>query len=105
MQFPCFCRYVTPVLSHGRFQIESFNESISMTGQVAERVKVNPGDFIVADDDGVIVVPRPILQEVLAHTEIADRAEHEMRAAIDAGEDRESINQRIDRWPNIRKQL
>jgi hypothetical protein len=28
-----------------------------------------------------------------------------MRAAIDAGEDRESINQRIDRWPNIRKQL
>ncbi|HEY6987338.1 MAG TPA: RraA family protein [Bryobacteraceae bacterium] len=101
MQFPTFCRFVTPVLSHGRFSIESFNRPISMTGQVAERVQVNPSDFVLADDDGVVIVPRSLLEDVLSHSEVADKAEREMRAAIESGEDRESINKRINRWPGI----
>jgi regulator of RNase E activity RraA len=103
MEFPCFCRFVTPVLSHGRFQIESFNEPISMTGQVSERVQVLRGDFVLADDDGVIIIPNALLGEVLGHSEIANQAEKDMRAAIETGEDRESVNGRINRWPNIKK--
>lgn len=103
MSFPTFCRFVTPVLSHGRFSIESFNERISMSGQVEERVAVVPGDIVLADDDGVIIIPQPIADEVLAHSELADRAERAMREAIDQGEDRESVNKRIDRWPGIKR--
>ncbi len=103
MDFPCYCRFVTPVLSHGRFQVEAFNEPISVSGQVGERVQVLPLDIVLADDDGVVIIPAAVADEVLAHSLIADHAENEMRKAIETGEDRESINRRIQRWPNIRR--
>ena len=102
MDFPCFCRFVTPVLSHGRFQVKSFNQPISMSGQVSERVQVVRGDFVLADDDGAVIIPSAVLDEVLAHSEVANQAEKDMRAAIEAGEDRESVNLRINRWPRIK---
>ena len=98
MRFPTYCRFVTPVLAHGRFQIQGFNEPITMSGQVEARVAVNPGDFVVADDDGVVIVPKALLAEVLEYAEAAEKAEAETRQAIEAGEDRESIDKRIDRW-------
>lgn len=101
MEFPTYCRFCTPVLSHGRFQIEAIKDRITMSGQVEERVEVLPDDLVLADDDGVIIVPSPIAEEVLLHSETADRAEQAMREAIEAGEDREAVNARIDRWPNI----
>jgi 4-hydroxy-4-methyl-2-oxoglutarate aldolase len=98
MGFPTFCRAVTPVLAHGRFRIESFNEPITMAAQVEGRVAVNPGDFVVADDDGIVVVPSPLLLDVLEFAEFAERAEAEIRRAVESGEDREAIDRRIDRW-------
>jgi 4-hydroxy-4-methyl-2-oxoglutarate aldolase len=98
MGFPTFCRAVTPVLAHGRFRIESFNEPITMGAQLGGRVAVSPGDYVVADDDGIVVVPRALLVAVLELAEYAERAEGEVRRAIEAGEDRESIDRRIDRW-------
>jgi 4-hydroxy-4-methyl-2-oxoglutarate aldolase len=98
MGFPTFCRSVTPVLAHGRFKIESFNEPITMGAQLGEKVAVSPGDYVVADDDGIVVVPRALLVTVLEFAEYAERAEGEIRNAIEAGEDRENIDQRIDRW-------
>ncbi|OLD62673.1 MAG: hypothetical protein AUI53_01165 [Acidobacteria bacterium 13_1_40CM_2_60_7] len=98
MRFPTYCRFVTPVLAHGRFQIRGFNEPITVSGQVEARVPVNPGDFIVADDDGVVIVPKALLEEVLEYAEAAQKAEEEIRKSIEAGEDRETIDKRIDRW-------
>ena len=43
----------------GRIRIKSDNEPIVCAG-----VRVCPGDFIIADDDGVIVVPQNIADEV-----------------------------------------
>lgn len=98
MAFPTWCRFVTPVLAHGRFQVQDFNQPIGMTGQVEDRVTVHPGDMVLADDDGVVVVPAAMAEEVLEFAEAGERAEGEIRRAIEAGEDRESIDQRIDRW-------
>ncbi len=98
MHFPTFCRFVTPVLAHGRFQIKGFNEPITMSGQVGGRVAVKPGDFVLADDDGIVIVPEAILERVLGYAETAKKAEEEIRKAIEGGEDRESVDKRIDRW-------
>lgn len=102
MNFPTYCRFVTPVLSHGRFQIESVGQPISMSGQVGERVRVNAGDFVLGDDDGVVIVPAPILEQVLTFAEAAEKAEGEIRAALERGEDREAVDGRIDRWALVR---
>ncbi len=93
-----YCRFVTPVLSHGRFQIEAVGEPVSMSGQVSERVRVGPGDFVLGDDDGVVIVPEPLLEEVLICALAAEKAEGQIRAALEAGQDREEVDARIDRW-------
>ena len=98
MGFPTWCRFVTPVLAHGRFEIRGFNVPVTMTGQVDRGVTVNPGDFVVADDDGVVIVPEALRAEVIEFAEAAERAEAAIRQAIEAGEDRESIDRRLDRW-------
>ena len=63
---------------------------------------VVPGDFVVADDDGAVVVPQALLDEVLHFAELAEKAEGEIRRALDAGEDRESVDRRIDRFAALK---
>ncbi|MEX0283211.1 MAG: 4-carboxy-4-hydroxy-2-oxoadipate aldolase/oxaloacetate decarboxylase [Paracoccaceae bacterium] len=53
---------------------------------VCAGVAVSPGDIIVADDDGVCVVPRLQASEVLAKAEARMQGEAEKRARFEAGE-------------------
>jgi 4-hydroxy-4-methyl-2-oxoglutarate aldolase len=54
-----WCRHRAPAAVIGRLEFESLNQTVSCGG-----VKVTPGDMVVADDDGVIVVPQGIAEEV-----------------------------------------
>ncbi|NQT82636.1 hypothetical protein HQ563_06410 [bacterium] len=56
---PVFCTVRSPAHPMGRIGPISNNQPITCGG-----VKVRPGDAIVADDDGVIVVPQEIAEEV-----------------------------------------
>jgi 4-hydroxy-4-methyl-2-oxoglutarate aldolase len=103
LSFPTYCRFTTPVLAHGRFQVEGFNIAISVSGQVQERVRVNPGDFVLGDDDGVVIIPQSLLEEVLKYSEAATTAESQIREALEAGEDREDVDRRIDRWALLKR--
>ena len=47
---------------------------------------VHPGDAIVADDDGVVVVPRELLEEVIAASAVREERETAVRARLAAGE-------------------
>jgi len=46
-------------------------------------VPVNPGDIVVADSDGVAVVPRAEAQKILALAQQMDFKEHSMYPAIE----------------------
>lgn len=48
-------------------------------------VQVSPGDIIVADLDGAVVIPARIVEEVAAHARAKASAETEVRAALKAG--------------------
>ena len=58
--FPVFARGIKPVDSKGRGIIIDYNVPIECGG-----ARVCPGDMIVADYDGVIVVPAEVLPNVI----------------------------------------
>ena len=58
-QMPLYLRQVARGIRPGRNEIESVNRPIECGG-----VLVRPGDIIMADGDGVIVVPREVAREV-----------------------------------------
>jgi 4-hydroxy-4-methyl-2-oxoglutarate aldolase len=59
----------------------SVNTPVVCAGQLIE-----PGDVIVADDDGVVVVPRPTAASVLGATRARDEREALVRKRYQAGE-------------------
>lgn len=59
----------------------SVNVPIVCAGQL-----VHPGDLILADDDGVLVVPRQDAEDVLQKSETRDAKEAQTRARLQAGE-------------------
>ena len=103
--FACFTLFLTPVGSGGeaRFKIEALQVPVNMHGQLIETVVVHPGDFIVGDRDGIVVVPQNILEEVLVAAERLEEIEKELRDGIVAGEDRETLYKRIPRFAHVRR--
>lgn len=59
----------------------SVNVPIVCAGQI-----VRPGDLIIADDDGVVVVPRPAAETVLRQSEARQLKEAQTRARLQTGE-------------------
>jgi len=91
--FSVFARSISPGTTLGRFKTLSSNEPVECGG-----ILVNPGDLIVADLDGVVVVPK-------AHvTAVLERAtEIEMREAKQAKIIREtkSLGQGLAKYKRI----
>lgn len=83
--FPVYARYRTPVQSIGRWKVTDHGIAVAMPGATAPTVEVEPRDFVLADDDGAIVVPRPAVVEVPERTEAFGAREAHIRAEIRAG--------------------
>jgi len=78
--FPVFCRYTTPADAVPRWQIQRWNTAVTIG-----RVRVEPGDYIVADRDGVVAIPRALLEETIARAEELVSTENEIRKAVRDG--------------------
>jgi hypothetical protein len=55
----------------GHYRCAGDNVSVTVTG-----VKVNPGDIVTADEDGVVVVPKGHTADVLKKAQELDYIEH-----------------------------
>jgi 4-hydroxy-4-methyl-2-oxoglutarate aldolase len=80
MSFPVFARGCSPLDSKGRSEVVSWGESVRCGG-----IEVSRGDYVFADPDGVIVVPRVGVEEVLQLALVKAREETAMRAALRDG--------------------
>jgi regulator of RNase E activity RraA len=78
--FPVFTRFVTPEDCTWRWQVTATQVPIAIGG-----VRVEPGDWIVGDEDGVVVVPQAVAADVLAAAEAKAGTENEIRDAVRGG--------------------
>ena len=71
LQFPVFSRGVVPSTMVGHYRFAGVNVPVTCAG-----VKVNAGDIVTADEDGVVVVPKAHAAEVLKKAQDLDYQEH-----------------------------
>jgi regulator of RNase E activity RraA len=98
MGWPVFSRGATPARVEGRWTQVAYQEPVSLPGQVSHEVVVRPGDLVLADADGVVVVPQDIAEAVIAASEECTVVEESIRVALENGEDREEVYARNDRY-------
>jgi regulator of RNase E activity RraA len=91
--FPIFARSVSPASTVGRFKTVAVNEPTEVGG-----VLVHPGDLIVGDLDGVVVVPSDWIEKALGLAEEIELREREQRKLI---EESKSLIQGIERYKRI----
>lgn len=75
--FPVFSRYRTPRDVIGRWKQLSYGQPIQIGG-----VTIRRGDFIVGDKDGVLVIPKAIVLDVLKKAEEVVGTENLVRKEI-----------------------
>jgi 3-hexulose-6-phosphate synthase / 6-phospho-3-hexuloisomerase len=76
--FPVYALGIVPSTSVHHYRFGGSNIPV-----VCDGVEVKPADIVVADQDGVAVVPRAEAQRVLAKAQELDFAEHSMYAWIE----------------------
>jgi 4-hydroxy-4-methyl-2-oxoglutarate aldolase len=91
--FPVFSRGIAPSTSVNHYRFSGVNIPVTCAG-----VKVSPNDIIVADEDGVVVVPRAKAAEVLKKAQDLDDTEHKMLPFI---EKFRSIRQAVEKFGRI----
>lgn len=83
--YPVYARYRTPVQSIMRWKVNACQIPVYLRGATARLVKVHPGDFILGDEDGAIVIPAALIDEVLAEAERLTQVEVSIRAELSRG--------------------
>jgi 4-hydroxy-4-methyl-2-oxoglutarate aldolase len=73
LQFPVFSRGVVPSTTINHYRFVGANVPVKCAG-----ASVNAGDIVVADEDGVAVIPQAHAAEVLKKAQELDNTEHSM---------------------------
>ena len=80
MGFPVFCRGIHPADSLGRLDVQAHQVPIVCGG-----VAVEPDDLVLADHDGVVVVPYAVAEAALTAAEEKVRGENLVRQKLAEG--------------------
>jgi len=91
--FPVYATGIVPSTSIHHYRFAASNVAV-----VCDGVRVNPGDIVVADSDGVVVVPKDHAAEILPVAQEMDFKEHSMYAYI---EKLKSIEEAVKRFGRL----
>ncbi len=78
--FPVYARAAVPMTARGRVVQDSFNQEVEFAG-----VQVYPGDLVIADGSGVVIIPQSKEQEAVREAEIVFQQEARMAEQIRKG--------------------
>ncbi|CAO3421705.1 RraA family protein [Azospirillum endophyticum] len=96
--FPVYARYRTPVQSIGRWKVNAWQVPVFLLGATVERVRIEPGDFILADEDGALAIPAAIVPQVLAESEALTATEIRIREELSNGL---TLAQALERYGHV----
>lgn len=82
LEFPVFCRYRTPRDIVGEWGVQALGDPITIGD-----VRICNDDFVVADRDGVVIIPGAVAEEVVGRVEEVMATENLVRSAIRQGMD------------------
>jgi len=80
--FRVFCRYATPSDIAGRWVMDKLGDPIRIG-----HLTIKAGDYVMADIDGVVIIPAAIVGEIVDETEAVMQRENLVRKAILEGVD------------------
>ena len=79
-EYPVWSRGVTPITGKFRFEALEVNGPVVCAG-----VSVHPGDLVVADDTGVVIIPQKAIGEVIRRAIEASKKEERLIQVIEEG--------------------
>jgi 4-hydroxy-4-methyl-2-oxoglutarate aldolase len=85
IKLPIMARYRTPAQAIGRWRVTESQLPIQVHGALEDSVSVSAGDIVVADDDGVIIVPTALLEIIAKKVVEVSKSESEARNEIRDG--------------------
>jgi regulator of RNase E activity RraA len=77
MQLPIYGRAGVPRTARGRIMEEDWNIPVQLCG-----IRIAPGDYLIADGSGVVIVPQDIAAEVILRAERIVATEALMAQAV-----------------------
>ena len=80
--FPVFCSFLTPADIVARWIPDGYGVPVTIGN-----VTISTGDYLLGDRDGVVIIPRALVDEVVAKTEEVVSTETDMRRALIGGMD------------------
>lgn len=84
MAFPIYCELTTPADIVERWAYDQLGKPITIGS-----ITISSGDYLIADRDGVVIIPNRLAEEVISETEQVISTESDMRDAILSGMDPE----------------
>lgn len=103
MDIPVYARFSTPVSSAGKWRYVELEQALHMPGQTTASVIVNPGDWLVGDGDGIMVVPGEHAHDVAEDARRLLAVEEGQRPRLASGEDPEAVYKGADRYGHVRR--
>lgn len=91
--FPVAFRYFTPRDVVAAWSADAFDTEIKIG-----HVNVCPGDYLICDIDGAVVIPRDIAEEIVSEVEAVMSTENSVRTAIRSGVDPKDAYLRYGRF-------
>jgi 4-hydroxy-4-methyl-2-oxoglutarate aldolase len=80
--FRVFCRYTTPGDIVGRWSVDTLGEPIRIGN-----LTIHSGDYIMGDMDGLVIIPKALVEECVDRVEKVISTENLVRKAILSGTD------------------
>jgi 4-hydroxy-4-methyl-2-oxoglutarate aldolase len=96
--FPVHAACVSPVQGLGRWRVTETDVPVAIRAAYGAPLMVHPGDLVLGDADGVVVVARDRIDEVLARAEAIVAAEAEARERSGEGM---TAQEMLDRYGHV----